>query len=852
MTKRPEKPDDATEEGTMGLFVGGSSPSPPTMMNAELTPPPGGIAASDIEPTLLGPASPPSFGEATTAEPTDMPTSSHPGAATGGHSTGSTDVATPGGMITATPTPGGSGPTSGDLAESIGIQGEIQPGQTIFGRYLVDSKLGEGGMGSVWLVRHKELDTFRGLKLIISGIAFDPQARARFKREARVMARLSHPNAVVVHDARMGSDAAFIEMEYIRGQSLNKVMQVGVPMPLDWTARITEQLCDVLQEAHERKIVHRDLKPSNLMLVEGRAPGRELLKVLDFGIAKILEAGDDGSDFRTNTGAFMGSALWTSPEQASGTAIDGRSDLYSVGIILYEMLTGYRPFGGQITKVIYNHLYTPPPAFAEKNPNHVANAEIERVVMRCLAKDPKDRPQSARELAEEFAHALPRGMGAPSAVGLAPRSTPMEPGTTEIAGQTAPAETEPANPAFRRMPKSADPLEATWAGPTGSIAVASPTRTPPPPSKHTTKLAPGRKPKPKWAIGLLLLTLVVVLGILGAVVISRKEPVVLLPKYPIPAGYKADWGNKDNFQKIPPFHLVRESDGTRFIHIWGTYNPPFKIGDGFDKEYNAGEWKESAPHGPFKMGNGFDKETAKPDDEDQPAHPVNLHTFYLQENEVTNAEMEAYFKANKIEPKDRPARWKAVRDRIENEAGIDPRQHPAVGIPHELAEAYASWVGGKLPTEAQWEFAARSRGLNRKYCWGNEPKPGEGIANINSLGNLGKGMTTQEVKKYLKDKTEEGIYDMMGNVREWCRDVWSEYKVVNPLTDPQGPPPPQTGHPEYVVRGGSFASWADNVFTTRPRRPDPKDNQDRAYDQLKEDGTSDDIGFRVVLEPYAK
>ena len=152
--------------------------------------------------------------------------------------------------------------------------GKVEPGRILFNRYRVEEELGRGGMGTVWLVHHLALDTPRVLKLIIPNIAFASQAQARFKREARVMARLSHPNAVIVHDTGMGRDAAFIEMEYVRGQSLNRLLKPGVPMPLDWTARILEQLCDVLQEAHALKIVHRDLKPSNLMLVEGRPPAR--------------------------------------------------------------------------------------------------------------------------------------------------------------------------------------------------------------------------------------------------------------------------------------------------------------------------------------------------------------------------------------------------------------------------------------------------------------------------------------------------------------------------------------------------------------------------------------------------
>src|SRR3954451_8755627 len=161
-------------------------------------------------------------------------------------------------------------PSSPGLSVASGGLGSIGPGDVIFDHYVVERKLGEGGMGSVWLVRHVEFNSERALKLIVSGIATDPQVRARFRREARIMDRLDHPNAVRVYDARMGEDVAFIVMEYLRGRSLNQLLEPGVAMPLDWVADLLEQLCDVLQAANDAGIIHRDLKPSNLMLVDGR------------------------------------------------------------------------------------------------------------------------------------------------------------------------------------------------------------------------------------------------------------------------------------------------------------------------------------------------------------------------------------------------------------------------------------------------------------------------------------------------------------------------------------------------------------------------------------------------------
>ena len=220
------------------------------------------------------------------------------------------------------------------------------------------------------------------------------------------MAKFTHPNAVTVHDARLASDVAFIEMEYVNGKSLDKILERGIPMPLDWTARILDQLCEVLQVAHDERIVHRDLKPSNLMIVDGRPPGKEHLKVLDFGIAKIMGREEVEGDFRTSPGSFMGTPPYMSPEQAEGK-VDPRCDIYSVGVILYEFLTGYRLFAGSPALIISHTLRTPPPPFKQVNPNVQLPPAVERVVLRCLAKKPEDRPQSPRELAAEFRRALP-------------------------------------------------------------------------------------------------------------------------------------------------------------------------------------------------------------------------------------------------------------------------------------------------------------------------------------------------------------------------------------------------------------------------------------------------------------
>ena len=317
-------------------------------------------------------------------------------------------------------------------------------------------------MGTVWLVRHLGFDSDRALKLIISGIALDKQMRARFKREARIMDRLNHPNVVRVYDTQLVQNTAFIEMEYIPGQSVEQLLKLhpGVPMPLDWVTDLLYQLCDVLQAAKDAGIIHRDLKPSNLMVVEGRTPGTKILKLLDFGIAKIREGADD---FQTMTGAYIGTPYYSSPEQIQGEVLDARSDLYSVGVILYELLTGHLPFTGPINAMIYHHVMTPPPPFASRNANLAIPPGVEQVVMRCLAKDRNDRPQSPRELAEMFHQALGGTDTVVTPTPSGPSSMQIMPGATPRSGSTV--ETSPRPPAHpASSPGPSSPADSEFEG----------------------------------------------------------------------------------------------------------------------------------------------------------------------------------------------------------------------------------------------------------------------------------------------------------------------------------------------------------------------------------------------------
>ena len=297
----------------------------------------------------------------------------------------------------------------------------IAEGQEVFGRSIGSSRRSaKGEWARSGRSRTSTSIAISALKLIKPEIAQNDKGWKRFRREAQLMAKLEHPNAVAVYDFRRSHSMGYIEMEFVRGQSLDKYLKEhkGGTIPLDWIADLLDQLCAVLQEAHghvdeksgkPKPIIHRDLKPSNLMLVD-RKPQGQNLKVLDFGIAKMIES--EGSHETTLTGAgdFMGTPAYMSPEQIRGgwgkeaqREIDGRSDLYSVGVLLYQLLTGKLPFRrGDFTALLAAHLTQQPRPMKEANPKVNVPPAVERVVMQCLEKDPERRPQSAQELARMF------------------------------------------------------------------------------------------------------------------------------------------------------------------------------------------------------------------------------------------------------------------------------------------------------------------------------------------------------------------------------------------------------------------------------------------------------------------
>jgi serine/threonine-protein kinase len=281
-------------------------------------------------------------------------------------------------------------------------------GQVFLGRYQTLQLLGEGGMGKVYLGRNTEDDSQVVIKVMRPEVAAVPEARHSFQQEMRLMMRFRHPHAVNLIEASVGGDEPCIIMEYVPGVTLDDVLEKQRRLNAVRTGRILGQLCQVLEAAHHAGIIHRDLTPSNLMIMDADTP-QERIKVMDFGLARM------GTGVHIAFEKLMGhldsigggTPDYICPEQIRGEEVDHRGDLYSVGVMLYRMLSGRLPFESisETQAILQAHLEKEPPRFGYIG---VADVpwELEGVVRSCLAKDPGARPQRARELAERFEKAI--------------------------------------------------------------------------------------------------------------------------------------------------------------------------------------------------------------------------------------------------------------------------------------------------------------------------------------------------------------------------------------------------------------------------------------------------------------
>ena len=286
-----------------------------------------------------------------------------------------------------------------------------------FGSFKAVARLGEGGIGEVFLAEHQHIERRVAIKVLIRQLTQDPDTVRRFFTEARAISLIRHPGIVEVYDCDVHRNGrAYIVMEFLEGETLGKRLDREDSLPWSYACHLVSLVADAIGAAHEKGIIHRDLKPENVFLLAGqRSPPPVELKVLDFGLAKLL-GGDSAGGRATAAGSVIGSPTYMSPEQCNGGPVDSRSDVYSLGCMLFEMVAGNPPFGGaRVRDLLVAHRFQAPPpltAFGSSVPTWLG-----RLVARMLSKDPAGRPQTMREIVGVLA-----GPSAPRSVA---RSTAM-------------------------------------------------------------------------------------------------------------------------------------------------------------------------------------------------------------------------------------------------------------------------------------------------------------------------------------------------------------------------------------------------------------------------------------------
>jgi serine/threonine-protein kinase len=304
----------------------------------------------------------------------------------------------PAGSTPAGSTPAGSAP-AGSAPASPPNKNDLV-GRTFFGEYTITKKLGEGGMGAVYLARQNAIDQNVALKVLHARAAESNEIVQRFHREAKVISMLSHPNIVRVFIfGRTEDDLLYLVMEFVRGRELRARLDEAGALDELLAIKIMKQACSALAEAHDLGIIHRDLKPDNILLTEFRGE-KNFVKILDFGIAKLNETEGKPEQKLTQAGIVYGTPEYLSPEQAQALDLDQRTDIYSLGCILYELITGQVPFTHKNpVQILTKHVFEEAPKPSAVAPGPVAPT-MENIIMRAIAKDPDDRFADAMAMFE--------------------------------------------------------------------------------------------------------------------------------------------------------------------------------------------------------------------------------------------------------------------------------------------------------------------------------------------------------------------------------------------------------------------------------------------------------------------
>jgi serine/threonine protein kinase len=679
-------------------------------------------------------------------------------------------------------------------------------GKTL-GQYRIVEKLGSGGMADVYKAYQESLGRYVAVKILPAVLSRDETFRARFDREARAVAQLRHPNILTVFVYGEEDGIIYIVMEYARGGTLKDRMQEL--LSLDETVEMVSRVGSALAYAHRRGVIHRDVKPTNVLLTEDGWP-----LLADFGLAKMVE----GSKELTASGMSVGTPEYMSPEQGQGLPADHRSDIYSLGVMLYEMVTGQKPYTADTPMaVIIKHMTETLPSPRALRPD--LPISIERVIVRAMAKSPEDRYDSADEMAAALKRALWR---AEEVVEAAPEDEEELP--ESVVQPLAEAPSPPRRGKAAVVPLLAVFLLLVGGALAGTLvpgvrhavssflvpATATVTHTSLPSPVTTFTPLPTHTDTPRPTLTPTSMptatSVAVVTTSTPTKVSTPTSPLLPTPTVtptrmptttPTPTSTAAptDTPTFTPAPAVPP-GMVWIRDGT------------FLMGSGDENLVRI----KNICHEPTLRWPCPDFK------EERPQRKVEVGGFWIDRNEVTNRQLERFVEATGHQT-DAEKRGDDHNWRYYYTSGRE--NHPVVGVSWNDADAYCTWLDKRLPTEAEWEKAARG---TEAYLW-----PWGDVwdaARLNSAESGINGTAAVGTRGGELGCSSYGVNDMAGNVWEWTADWWGWYE------NPHRPPDSNRGWGR-VIRGGSWRKQGHETRTTFRGYADPG-------------GYSDDIGFRCV------
>jgi serine/threonine-protein kinase len=640
-----------------------------------------------------------------------------------------------------------------------------------FGPYQIVAPLDKGGMATVYKAYQPGMERYVAVKVLPQYFAHDPHLAGRFLQEAKVLAKLQHPHILPIFDFGQAGHYTYIVMPFIKNGTLADWLQ-GQPLPLPEILRVITQVADALDYAHGQGLIHRDVKPSNILMDER---GNCLLS--DFGIVKLLE----GSASFTTTSGTVGTPRYMSPEQGLGEPLDRRSDVYSLGVILYELSTGQAPFDAETPMALmFKQVNTPPTTPRQINPD--LPVAIEAVILKALAKNPDDRYATTVEMAQALQSAIPDAAAPGAALGNEARVMDFVP-TLEL-------------PPSNKLPQ--------------------------PPASRLTRLRPAAWAAQIFGIG----GLVVVVGFVGWWILrSQNSAVSQTPTHTRVAQIVAPTNTlADTLTASPtptPTSAPTRPAPTRTVLPSPTALPTLGAGvtqtasiDGMTQVY--------VPAGEFLMGSVVSADTNALSDE-KPRRPVTLGAFWLDSTEVTNAMYAVCVESGVCSA---PGQENSAT-RTYYYTDTEYAKHPVIFVSWYDARAYCTWAGRRLPTEAEWEKAARGT-QGQLYPWGNIDLPPD--ASLLNFDN--RNGDTSRVGSYIFGASPYGAMDMAGNVWEWVADWYRNgYYKDSPDANPTGP---ETGSLK-VFRGGAWDEPGWLVRAATRASGDPQEGYP-------------DVGFRCAAD----